>query len=126
MLLLSGCGDGHPARMPVSGQVLLDGKPLAVGSIMLVPAGARPSSGRLDGQGRFTLTCYNAGDGAIPGEHAVAVVATKQINDSTIRWLAPKKYADPKTSGLKVKIDGPTDALKIELTWDGGAPFDEK
>lgn len=123
---LAGCGDGRPARVPVSGQVFLDGKPLSVGSIMLVPDGARPSSGNIDEQGRFTLTCYDGKDGAVRGQHAVAVVATKQIDENTVRWLAPKKYADHGTSGLKVNVDGPTDSLRIDLTWDGGSPFIER
>ena len=126
MLFAPGCGDGRPARVPVSGQVLLDGKPLTIGSILLVPEGARPSSGTLDEQGRFSLTCYTSNDGAVPGQHAVAVVASKQIGENAVRWLAPKKYADPRTSGLKAQIVGPTKALKIELTWAGGSPFTEK
>ena len=34
---LSGCGDGGPPRGSVSGQVTLDGAPLAQGSILFVP-----------------------------------------------------------------------------------------
>jgi len=41
------------------------------------------------------------------------------------QWHAPKKYADPETSGLATTITGPTDSLRIELSWEGGAPFVE-
>ncbi len=37
-ILLSGCGDSHPKRVPVSGRVLIDGKPVETGYIQLVPA----------------------------------------------------------------------------------------
>ncbi len=42
VVVLPGCGDGRPTRVPISGQVLIDGKPLTTGAVRLVPAGARP------------------------------------------------------------------------------------
>jgi hypothetical protein len=125
-IFLVGCGGGRPSRVPVSGEVYIDGKPLAAGTVMLVPKGARPSSGAIDAQGHFTLTCYDGKDGAVPGKHAVAVVGMQQIDAKSQRWLAPQKYADHRTSGLEATIDGATDSLRIDLTWAGGAPFVEK
>jgi hypothetical protein len=122
-LLGTGCGRGRPTRVPVSGQVLIDGKPLAYGSIMLVPQDARPSSGRLDDHGHFTLTCYDGQDGAVLGHHAVRIVAAKSLGEDVTQWFAPKKYADHRTSGLEIDIDGPTDSLCVKLTWAGSAPF---
>jgi hypothetical protein len=121
-----GCGSRMPERVTVSGQVMIDGKPLTCGSISLVPKDARPSTGAIDEHGRFTLTCYGGKDGAIKGHHAVRVVASKPLPGDAIRWLAPPKYADHRTSGLGVDIDGPTDSLRIDLTWGGGAPFVEQ
>jgi hypothetical protein len=121
----SGCGDKRPARVPVSGRVLIDGKPLTQGNIKFVPTGGRPSSGKMNGEGRFTLTCYDGEDGAIPGTHRVAVSASKIMSESKIQWFAPKKYADFRTSGLSFDIKEPTDDLTIELTWSGGKPFVE-
>jgi len=121
-----GCGDGRPKRVPVSGQVLIDGKPLTTGAVRLIPRGARPSVGQLDEQGRFQLTCFESDDGSVEGEHRVAVVAVEPINDRARRWHAPKKYANPATSGLTTTINGETDDLVIELTWSGGKPFVER
>jgi hypothetical protein len=54
------------------------------------------------------------------------VVSNEQLSADAVRWLAPKKYADYRTSGLETQIDAPTDSLHIDLTWTGGAPFVEK
>lgn len=121
----TGCGDGRPDRVPVSGQVTVDGVALTGGYIQFVPADGRPSGGSIDAEGRFTLNCFADQDGAIPGEHRVAVVATEELTPVKRRWLAPKRYADHHTSGLKVSVDQGQDDLQIALTWDGGEPFIE-
>ena len=108
----------------------MDGKPLtggAGGSVVLVPMGnARPSFGKLDNEGRFVLTCDKPGDGTVRGRHQVAVAAREKVGEDSVRWLTPKKYADPGTSGIEVEIDAPTKSLRIDLTWAGGAPFVER
>ena len=122
--LIVGC-DSRPKRVPVAGQVLIDGKPLELGTITLVPQGARPSMGKIGKDGRFVLTCYEGDDGVIPGTHRVAVSANKGKGDTALEWFAPKKYADFRKSGLTVTIGEENQDLKIELTWDGGKPFVE-
>ncbi len=121
---LIGC-DGRPRRVPVSGRVLIDGVPLTLGSITLVPKGARPSMGKIDKEGHFVLTCYEGEDGVIPGTHRVAIAANEGVGDTALKWYAPKKYADFKTSGIEVTINEKNEELLIELTWDGGKPFTE-
>lgn len=121
----TGCGDGRPARVPVSGRVTIDGQPLSYGFIQFRPAGARASSARLNSEGRFTLKCFEDGDGAIPGQHEIVVMANEQIGANKTLWHTPKKYADQQTSGLKQEITGPTENLTIHLSWDGGRPFVE-
>ena len=125
-IALIGCGDGRPKRLAVSGQVLIDGKPLGYGFVRFVPQGSRPSGGRLDEQGRFTLSCYGANDGIIPGVHRVEVDGSESISSTQTKWHAPKKYFRYKSSGLQQEITGPTDSLVINLSWDGGKPFVER
>jgi len=120
-----GCGDGRPARVPVSGQVLIDGKPLTCGFIRLMPSGVRPASAQIGPDGHFTLQTFEPGDGTVPGTHPVMVLAAEQLSGSKQRWHAPKKYANTATSGLTATIDGPTDSLVINLSWEGGKPFVE-
>jgi hypothetical protein len=114
-----GCGDGRPKRVPVSGHVLIDGKPLTRGYVQFAPGDSRASTGGLDADGHFVLTCFEMGDGAVTGKHKVSVMAQEPIGQETIKWHAPKKYANANTSGLEEEISGPTDAVKIELTWGG-------
>jgi hypothetical protein len=120
-----GCDNG-PKIVPVSGVVLIDGKPLTKGTVQVMPSGHRAASGTIGPDGRFTLTTTKDGDGCVIGTHPVRVVGNENVGPSDIRWLAPKKYSSPDESGLKITIDGPTSDLKIELTWEGGKPFIEK
>ena len=119
-------GNGPPDRVPVSGQVLIDGKPLTHGEVRFIPDGARASIGTLDEHGRFTLTCFDGSDGAVPGTHRVEVAAAESLNEKEVRWHAPEKYASFETSGLTVEITGPTDDLVIKLIWDGEQPIVER
>lgn len=123
--LFLGCGDGRPNRVPVSGQVIIDGQPLKCGVVTFVPANSRASVGKLDDDGRFTLGCFERTDGAVVGSHRVQVSANQLIGETRTRWHAPKKYADYKTSGLEREVSEGTDSMLIELSWEGGKPFVE-
>ncbi len=121
--LFVGC-DNRPYRAAVSGQVLIDGQPLEYGTIRLIPMNARPAFGRLDEQGRFKLTTWDNDDGVVPGECIVLVSAGKSLSATSMQWYAPQQYAHmPRnetemSEALRVNIDGPTEGLIIELTWD--------
>jgi hypothetical protein len=114
---IGGCGDGRPVRVPVSGTVTIDGVPLIRGSIKFVPENGRPSFGTIGADGRFTLTCYNGADGAVPGKHRVQVDANRPISEKKMEIFAPKHYTDYYTSGIEIEISKPVNDLKIELTW---------
>lgn len=120
-----GCSDGRPQRVPVAGQVLIDGEPVRYGFVQFFNDNNRAAIGKLDETGHFRLSCFTEFDGAVLGEHQVAIIASEQLNDTQKRWFAPKKYSDPAQSGLIQEITGPTDSLTIELTWSGGKPFVE-
>ena len=126
LTFLSGCGDGRPARVPISGQVTIDGQPLAFGSVLFKPASGRSAGGALDKNGRYVLTCFEPGDGAMTGDYQVGITGYEAIGETAVRWHAPKKYQDPATSGLTATVEGPRDDLNFELSWEGGKPFVEK
>ena len=109
--------------VPVSGKVLIDGKPLTHGYVRFAPDGSRPSMGRLDENGNFRLTCYEPGDGAVVGRHRVAIMSHEPVGSGNqIKWHAPKRYENYATSGLTEEVTEPTDSLVINLTWGKDSP----
>lgn len=136
--LLAGCGGGvdRPATAPASGQVLLDGQPVAGAAISFVPvAGGHPATAETDREGRFRLSTFSRQDGAIVGDHLVAVTLVKSelppgvvlgddglapdIDLSKVKteWIVPERYSTPQDSGLKASVPGGgTGALKFELS----------
>ncbi len=122
----AGCSDGRPPRVTVSGQVLIDGQPLQQGSVQFIPKGGRPAVGKIDENGRFTLSTYDTDDGVVLGVHQVAVNASEYLSAKKKKWHAPKKYATFRTTPLTQEITGSVDSLEINLTWDGGKPFVER
>jgi hypothetical protein len=128
VVFIAGCQKSHPGMVPVSGQVAIDGQPVTHGQITVLPEKHRASIGKLDNQGRFTLSCYSIGDGAPIGTHIATVTAVEPVDEHTNRWHAPKKYAN-RATGVWVVIDGPTDDLKVSLSWRNekeNGPFVEK
>ena len=132
LLSLVGCGDGRGLRIPVSGNVSIDGKPIEFGSILFKPSGApqeRPGGGSLGAGGAYGVSIYTAYDGLPPGKYDVAITATEPLGETAQRWHAPMKYSDSAKSGLTAEIDKSTKEVNFELTWDGNkrsAPFVEK
>jgi hypothetical protein len=123
---LSGCGDGRPARVPVSGKVLIDGQPLTVGAVRFVPEHGRPATGAIGKDGSFTLGTFEKTDGVVLGKHVVTVHASEEISNTQRRWNAPKKYQSEETSGLTQTVAGAMDSVTIEITWGGQkGPFVE-
>jgi hypothetical protein len=125
LLTVVGCNQG-PKLVKVSGQVLIDGEPVKGGFIQVVPKDERAATGKIGEDGRFTLTTYQEGDGVVLGTHDVAVMATRQLSPTRTEHLVPPKYANPATSGVTTTIDGSTNDLKIELSWEGGKPYVEE
>ena len=71
---LAGCSDSNPRTYPLSGSVTLDGQPLEGAAIMLKPVnGGSNGYGVADAEGRFEITTYRQGDGALGGEHRIIV-----------------------------------------------------
>lgn len=126
LVLVCGCSDNLPHRVPVSGVVLIDGEPLTRGSIQVIPNGERPAGGAIGPDGKFTLSSYERNDGVVTGTHSVSVQATKHLSPRETLWMTPKKYGNPSTSGLSITVNEPTADIKIELTWDGKKPFVER
>jgi hypothetical protein len=132
---LVGCGPTRPATVKVSGTVTLDGEAVEGATVAFYPTGeGLPARGVTDAAGNFSLTTYEAGDGALPGEHRVAVSKTKAPEETTVEGegetietptgdegenvehLLPPQYASPTTSQLTEEVKSGMDPVKLELT----------
>lgn len=131
LVTVSGCGDAGKDRakvFPVTGTVTRGGKPIENAQVAFIsPDAARNATGQTDAQGKFKLTTFEPGDGAIKGDHVVIVskaaggaapsgpmtpeqmtkmAAGGQMVTPKADESIPAKYTDPKTSTLKVTVKG--------------------
>ena len=132
-LCLAGCGrprDFQPT-VPVSGVVTYRGQPVPQGRIQFAPdmtgPGVRAAFGNLDSRGRYTLSTYGKGDGAIVGTHRVAIVARRQAAAPFDREavaagltsgppsLIPEHYGNGATSGLTAEVQPGPNTINFDL-----------
>jgi len=118
---VSGCGSKHPATAKVSGTVFYKGSPVAGAGITFLPGVGRPATGMTDAQGRFELMTNEPGDGALPGEHKVAVTkmtpGPSKEPYAPMLNLLPSKYASPATSPLTETVQaGQANHFEFNLT----------
>jgi len=104
----------------------MNGEPLTMGYVRIVPEGDRMSQGKIGPDGRFTMGMFGKDDGVVPGTHKVAVIAKQTFGPTAIRHLVPPEFADPHRSGVTVTIEKATDDLKINLERPGWKPFTER
>ena len=87
VLSVSGCGGSNrPSTQPVSGVVTMDGKPVPGATVVFHPVDTAvgvSALGTADGGGRYTLTTYDTGDGAVAAAYKVTVshVAGDDVSD---------------------------------------------
>ncbi len=102
-----------PERVPVSGMVRLNGRPLKSGAIAFHPTDAK---GRLAIgvilDGRYALTTVNPADGAVPGVYSVTVEARGGPADDKV----PAQYTNPGTTSLRCNVPvGRRTTLDLEI-----------
>lgn len=77
---IGGCGgsDG-PDTEPVTGIVTLDGQPVEGARVVFSPGsgGGQAASGVTDAEGKYELTTFSQGDGAVVGNYNVIVTKTE-------------------------------------------------
>lgn len=116
-LATASCGGGPKRKptFPTEGKLLLSGKAYGGVTVFLYstdPAETEPTRpfGVTNPDGTFTLTTSAQGDGAPEGEYAVTLLY-EPLDSPLMRAKGPKpppidrKFADPKTSPLRVKIE---------------------
>lgn len=122
-----GCSKPGMETYPVQGIVRFpDGKVLRGGSIEFECSnGERPvlATGLVGPDGTFVLGTRTKNDGAIAGQHRVAVFSSNRVGNGVERpGLIEKTKLDPKyrsfrTSGLTMQIAKETNVLVIEVDY---------
>ncbi|NLY02963.1 MAG: carboxypeptidase regulatory-like domain-containing protein [Rhodopirellula sp.] len=135
LTVVAGCGSGRPETAAVSGKVTLDGEPVEGATVALFhPDGGQPARGVTDASGAFVLTTFEAGDGALLGQHKVTVskidesaqqsadpsaeLATPTSNADlsvTAKHLLPIIYSSPSTSDLTVDVKQGMEPIVLDL-----------
>jgi hypothetical protein len=108
----------HSGLAPVSGLVRLNGQPTEKLSVTFYPASGRAANGVTGRDGRFVLTTYKSGDGALLGTHIVTIATMLDPPVALPTDLAkakqagqpvppvPAKYSDIRTTDLKRDVVG--------------------
>ena len=131
-----GCGETGPDLCPVTGTVIYQGGPVEDAVVAFRgEAATKLATGRTDAEGRFELTTFEDGDGAVAGKHQVTVskfvvegpgtsgpvsmdeAAENPQPQAESRNFLPAKYADPARPLIELTVseDGPND-FTIELS----------
>lgn len=119
-----GCGSGRPTCIPVTGTVSYRGQPVEDAGVAFIPTQGRQASGKTNEQGRFILTTFSSGDGALLGEYVVCIAKTIPNSQgkadspySNETSVLPSCYAKPAQSSLRasVTVAGPNN-FHFDLT----------
>lgn len=127
---LAGCQRG-PRYVPVSGVVTIGGQPLAGAAVSFQPlVPGEPSIGVTDDQGRFSLKTAHDQEGAVVGEHQIAVYCaegaplapgeSKPPGDIApagfkMVWKAPQRYMKFETSQLETDVQPGMAPVELKL-----------
>jgi hypothetical protein len=135
VLVVCGCGgddSGLGRRYKVTGQVTYNGVAVPQGTVNFIPTKPAPPEGRAASgvikDGYYSMSTTGGGDGALPGEYNVAIIAVETDMTSAVakgplpkihegdaaylkavknaKKLIPDKYGVSETSGLKATVDG--------------------
>ena len=123
-LTLAGCGATGPGMAQVTGKVTYQGKPVPKGTVSFVPTapGGRNATGQIVESGEYRLQTENPGDGALTGDYNVSISARDNAVLDYIpkkpippKYLAPAKYENPTTSGLKATVKSGSNTVDFDL-----------
>lgn len=129
-LVVVGCAEKQ-SLIPVSGKVLIDGKPVTKGSIQFVPEKGRPYASKILEDGSFRLADLSVSKDRLPGvsegKYRIGISSAEVVNEDSgvILRQIPAHYADFKKSDLELEITEPQENLLIELTWEGFEEVEE-
>lgn len=131
-----GCGsevsDDRPARSKVTGKVTLDGAPVENARIQFHAANNKQGAiGKTTADGSYTLTTFEAGDGALPGDYVVTITKTEVADglseeEKLKMQEMGRPIPSPKTTEHMPRqyTKSSSSPLKVTVTADGENHFD--
>lgn len=100
--------DARP--VPMEGVLTFEGKPLAKARVQFTPvASGRPAFGLTDEEGRFRLTTYEAGDGALPGSYKVTVTHYLETREGAPQAPRSERAPEPAQANVPKRAPGEGD-----------------
>ena len=109
-----GCGGEPDPPVPVSGTVLLGGKPVDGATVTFLPStgSGRSASGKTDSSGAFSLTTNKTNDGAKPGDYVVTIakVEAKGGGASGVD-ISSGDYGDAYSQGMSAAASNTTNKM---------------
>lgn len=122
VLFASLLGCGTQPLYPVSGEILFeDGKravELAGGSVECDLIGGRTTArGRIEADGTFRISTYQANDGALPGKYRVLVVPPLPVNfdKPPPPDLMDRRFRRYATSGLEITVEAKNNEVTLHV-----------
>lgn len=139
--LVVGCGKSggdRPETYPVNGVVTYKGLPVPDAQVTFSPEGqGQAAFGRTDAEGKYALTTFDSGDGAVAGRYKVAVTkfdaptvaaaptgseyvppeGQKKQKVAKPKNELPAKYATPQSSSLQAEVK--PEATTFDITIAG-------
>lgn len=120
LLMIVGCSSEKRVPVfPVTGRVMFEGRPAAGAQVVLHPVNRAEANdvaptGTVGADGSFTITAYEPGDGAPDGDYVATVQWYRyaQALGGPGPNVIPVKYANPRTSPIKVSVNGAATELQ--------------
>ena len=122
---LSGCGNGMPQTVKVTGKVTFDGKaPPGPGIVYFLPMEAaaglplRPATGDFGADGFYRTTTFEKDDGVMPGKYKMYIECWEQepnMEGKAVKSHVPKKYQSAETAGFELDVTKATKAKELNL-----------
>jgi len=113
-----GCGKSGPDIAFVSGTVTHAGQPVGNVEVNFYPKAGRPSVGRTDAEGNYTLNYNQERKGALFGSHRVSFkFLPRNPIDQPSKEISTilNKYGDPKNSPLIVEVKENNQVIPLTL-----------
>jgi hypothetical protein len=123
--LFPGCGgeDWHAETYPAHGRVTINGEPAAGAVVELHATGEKPDVRNsrpwavVEDDGAYTLSTYEKGDGAPPGDYALTVRWPPDVSQPSLADRLGGAYATPAQSQWSVTIsEGDNQLPPVEIT----------